>query len=78
MTIIPIITNISIFATARAFHGNLFESRSKPSLESVLAVINCSQTKFVLIISVLSVFFFAIFCLTIFSSDAVDVSSKTG
>ena len=40
---------------------------------------NCSQTKFVSIVLVLSVFFYAIFCLTIFSSDAFDFSSsKTG
>ena len=42
-------------------------------------VINCSQTKFVAIILVLSVFFYAIFRLTNFSSDAFDFSSsKTG
>ena len=40
---------------------------------------NCSQTKFVAIILVLSVFFYAIFRLTNFSSDAFDFSSsKTG
>ena len=40
---------------------------------------NCSQTKFVAIILVLSVFFSAIFRLTNFSSDAFDLSSsKTG
>ena len=42
-------------------------------------VFNCSQTKFVAIILVLSVFFYAIFRLTNFSSDAFDFSaSKTG
>ena len=42
-------------------------------------IFNCSQTKFVAIILVLSVFFYAIFCLTDFSSDAFDFSSsKTG
>ena len=41
--------------------------------------INCSQTKFVAIILVLSVFFYSIFRLTNFSSDAFDFSSsKTG
>ena len=41
--------------------------------------INCSQTKFVAIILVLLVFFYAIFRLTDFSSDAFDFSSsKTG
>ena len=45
----------------------------------VLLLINCSQTKFVAIILVLSVFFYAIFRLTNFSSDAFDFSSsKTG
>ena len=40
---------------------------------------NCSQTKFVAIILVLSVFFYAIFRLNDFSSDAFDFSSsKTG
>ena len=44
-----------------------------------IAVINCSQTKFVAIILVLSVFFYAILRLTDFSSDAFDFSSsKTG
>ena len=43
------------------------------------SIINCSQTKFVAIILVLSVFFYAIFRLTNFSSDAFDFSSsKTG
>ena len=43
------------------------------------AVLNCSQTKFVAIILVLSVFFYAIFRLTDFSSEAFDFSSsKTG
>ena len=42
-------------------------------------IINCSQTKFVAIILVLSVFFNVIFRLTDFSSDAFDFSSsKTG
>ena len=42
-------------------------------------VFNCSQTKFVAIILVLLVFFYAIFRLTDFSSDAFDFSSsKTG
>ena len=34
-------------------------------------IINCSQTKFIAIIIVLSVFFYAIFRLTDFSSDAL-------
>ena len=43
------------------------------------AIINFSQTKFVAIILVLSVFLYAIFRLTDFSSDAFDFSlSKTG
>ena len=44
------------------------------------AFFNCSQTKFVAIILVLSVFFSAIFRLTDFSSDAAFefLSSKTG
>ena len=43
------------------------------------SLVNCSQTKFVAIILVLSVFFYAIFRLTDFSSDASDFSSsKTG
>ena len=42
-------------------------------------LINCSQTKFVAIILALSVFFYAIFRFTDFSSDAFDFSSsKTG
>ena len=46
---------------------------------TMIEMINCSQTKFVAIILVLSVFFYAIFCLTNFSSDAFDFSSsKTG
>ena len=45
----------------------------------VIVFFNCSQTKFVAIILVLSVFFYAIFRLTNFSSDAFDFSSsKTG
>ena len=45
----------------------------------IFKVFNCSQTKFVAIILVLSVFFYAIFRLTDFSSDAFDFSSsKTG
>ena len=44
-----------------------------------LDLINRSQTKFVAIIFVLSIFFNAIFCLTDFSSDAFEFSSiKTG
>ena len=44
-----------------------------------LSVSNCSQTKFIAIILVLSVFFYAIFRLTDFPSDAFDFSSsKTG
>ena len=39
-------------------------------------LINCSQTKFVAIILVLSVFFNAIFRLTDFSSYAFDFSSS--
>ena len=46
---------------------------------SAYVMFNCSQTKFVAIILVLSVFFYAIFRLTNFSSDAFDFSSsKTG
>ena len=42
-------------------------------------LINCAQTKFVTIILVLSVFYYAIFRLTDFLSDAFDFSSsKTG
>ena len=40
------------------------------------AMFNCSETKFVAIILVLSVFFNAIFRLTDFSSDAFDFSSS--
>ena len=40
------------------------------------SLFNCSQTKFVAIILVLSVFFYAIFRLTYFSSDAFDFSSS--
>ena len=39
-------------------------------------IFNCSQTKFVAIILVLLVFFYAIFRLTDFSSDAFDFSSS--
>ena len=46
---------------------------------ALVRVFNYSQTKFVAIILVLSVFFNAIFRLTDFSSDAFDFSSsKTG
>ena len=45
----------------------------------LLFIFNCSQTKFVAIILVLLVFFYAIFRLTDFSSDVFDFSSsKTG
>ena len=37
-----------------------------------MKIINCSQTKFVAILLVLLVFFYAIFRLTDFSSDAFD------
>ena len=48
-------------------------------LSLTLTLINCSQTKFVAIILVLLVFFYAIFRLTDFVSDAFDfLSSKTG
>ena len=40
------------------------------------AIVNCSQTKFVAFILVLSVLFYAIFRLTDFSSDAFDFSSS--
>ena len=52
---------------------------NKIARNKILYIINCSQTKFVAIILVLSVFFYAIFSLTDFSSDAFDFSSsKTG
>ena len=41
------------------------------AISDYLCLINCSQTKFVAIILVLSVFFYAIFRLTNFSSDAL-------
>ena len=56
--------NIAALCSRLLYAGNIF---------------NCSQTKFVAIILVLSVFFYAIFRLTDFSSDAFDFSSsKTG
>ena len=48
-------------------------------VSGLVLLFNCSQTKFVAIILVLSVFFYAIFRLTDFSSDNFDFSSsKTG
>ena len=65
----------------RLFSGNLpgmFDIPT-PRCQRQKCIINCSQTKFVAIILVLSVFFNAIFRLTNFSSDAFDfLSPRTG
>ena len=61
------------------FSNSFYGSEQLDKLSMIFVVFNCSQTKFVAIILVLSVFFYAIFRLTDFSSDALDfASSKTG
>ena len=45
-------------------------------IKDVIVVFNCSQTNFVVILLVMSVFFYAIFCVTDFSSEAFHFSSS--
>ena len=72
---------LSLANLRKSHTGYLLMKHNSPnwSLQLTSKMINCSQTKFVAIILVLLVFFYAIFRLTDFSSDAFDFSSsKTG
>ena len=75
---VSVLAKENFFAKLAPVVEKMFLSLLTSSTAFSSTVFNCSQTKSVAIILVLSSYFHAIFCLTNFSSDAFDFStSKT-